>query len=101
MELSDKSFRKQQLCKCKLQEHIRNCLRLEYFWQLREQMKKIRNTPEFKVEVVIVEVPNQNKLNWPLREILNIFPRKDGTVQLTSQNKKQGNVEAHVRFVCP
>jgi len=93
VELSGKNLRKRQQYKCKLQELIRNRFRLEYLGQLREQTKKIRNTREFKVgEIVIVEVPNQKRLNWPLGKILEVFPGKDGTVRLTRVKTKNGEL---------
>ncbi|XP_055947057.1 uncharacterized protein LOC129980699 [Argiope bruennichi] len=91
LELSPEYFRKRRLYRCKLQEDPRNRFRLEYLWQLRQQTKKMIKTHDFKVgEVVIVEVTNQKRLNWPLGKITEIFPGKDGLVRLVKVKTKKG-----------
>ncbi|XP_055942529.1 uncharacterized protein LOC129972416 [Argiope bruennichi] len=91
LELSPEYFCKWRLYRCKLQEDLRNRFRLEYLWQLRQQTKKMIKTHDYKVgEVVIVEVTNQKRLNWPLGKITEIFPGKDGSVRLVKVKTKKG-----------
>ncbi|XP_055951606.1 uncharacterized protein LOC129987677 [Argiope bruennichi] len=91
LELSSEYFPKRRLYWCKLQEDLRNRFRLEYLGQLRQQTKKMIKTHDFKVgEVVIVEVTNQKRLNWPLGKITEIFPGKDGSVRLVKIKTKNG-----------
>ncbi|KAF8778474.1 hypothetical protein HNY73_015194 [Argiope bruennichi] len=46
---------------------------------------------DFKVgEVVIVEVTNQKRLNWPLGKITEILPGKDGSVCPVKVKTKNG-----------
>ncbi|XP_055944076.1 uncharacterized protein LOC129975142 [Argiope bruennichi] len=91
LKLSPEYFRKRRLYRCKLQEDLRNRFRQEYLGQLRQQTKKMIKTHDFKVgEVVIVEVTNQKRLNWPLGKITEIFPGKDGSVRLVKVKTKNG-----------
>ncbi|KAF8790972.1 hypothetical protein HNY73_005911 [Argiope bruennichi] len=90
LELSPEYLRKRRLYRCKLQD-LRNRFRLEYLGQLRQQTKKMIKPYDFKVgEVVIVEVTNQKRLNWPLGKTTEIFPGKDGSVRLVKVKTKNG-----------
>ena len=58
---------------------------------LKQTTKAIRRTRDVQVgEVVLVEMPNQKRLNWPLGKIVENFPGKDGFVRLVKVKTKNG-----------
>jgi len=76
---------------------------VEYLSQLQERNKWDESRgPSIKVgSMVILKDTNLSPLQWNLGRVVDIFPGKDGVVQVAMVNTASGQKKRAVRLLCP
>ena len=74
-----------------LAQQFMNRFQMGYIQELRERQKWNQASPPLKVgEIVIVEMPNKKRLEWPLARVLEVHEGKDGHVRSATLWCKEG-----------
>lgn len=93
---------REKLCHLvQVKQELRSRFRTEYLGQLIERSKENKYY-EFKVgELVIVQVDNKKRLDWPLARIMELFPGNDGIVRVARLKTSSGEVTRALNHLVP
>ncbi|KAJ8893608.1 hypothetical protein PR048_006208, partial [Dryococelus australis] len=82
----------------RLQEDLRRRFREEYLGLLVQQKNETNNLKALKIgDIVLISTDNKRRLEWPTRRNLEMYPGKDGHVQVTSGRA----MTRPVSHICP
>ncbi len=100
-EITDKKMREKLRHLVQVKQELRSRFRTEYLGQLIERSKENKHY-EFKVgELVIVQVDNKKRLDWPLARIMELFPGNDGIVRMARLKTSSGETTRALNRLVP
>ncbi|XP_035715967.1 uncharacterized protein LOC110860203 [Folsomia candida] len=94
-------FNKKYRYRQQLRNDMRQRFREEYLGALVQKGKaKLRGNLKLG-DIVLVEIPNKKRVDWPLAKILEVFTGPDGNVRVVKLKTKNGELTRAVQRVFP
>lgn len=90
------SIRKKLVRQQKIICDLRKRFRSEYFGQLKQSAKYVKNPTTLKIGDLVLVSGNDKRINWPLARITELLPSKDGIVRLV---RVKTNTGQHLKTV--
>jgi len=84
-----------------LRNELRKRFRSEYLGQLARRVTKGRNVPVKIGDIVLVGQDNRKRLDWPLAQIIKVFPGKDGIVRVAKVKTATGELVRPIQRLYP
>jgi len=95
-------FKKRYAYRQKLRQDLRTRFRAEYLAYLVQRNPIKTNNQSVKVgDVVLVSNDNKKRIDWPLAQIIELFPGKDGIVRTVRLKTAMGEMTRSIQRVYP